>query len=163
MIVMGALKEGLHRNVEDITESGKEVTENANERLHEAAISVEALNSLECIDDDDRDAADAGRSEAMAISHGIAETQIDTPTSELANEFSETSNEALGYANIERSDANKARGLVSDYSGVGSTLSASFEASATEFEGIAADSDAASNNLQSRNSQLSNALRGVFC
>lgn len=159
---MGILKEGLRRNVETLTESGNEVTENANERLREAEISVEALNSLECIDDDDREAADTGRSEAMSISAGIAESQIDYPTSELANQYAETSREASEYAGIEHSDAAKAGGLVSDYSGVGANLAASFEASAVEFEGIAAESDSSSSNLQARNTNLSNALRGIF-
>lgn len=159
---MGFLKETTRTKIENITNRGLEVTEIASEKLQEAEISVNVLDNLECIDDDDVNAANFGRAEANEISNSIADLHIDSPTAQLANEFSESSNESLGYANIEHSDANKTGGMAGDYSNIGSNLAESFEASARDFENLAESADAESNDLQSRNSQISGDLRRVF-
>lgn len=84
------------------------------------------------------------------------------PTAEVVSGLSEISSEAQDSASVEQSDASKASGMVGDYSGIGSSLAASFEASATELIGIASDATEAASQLEAINEALAAAIEGAF-
>ncbi|MDE6021472.1 MAG: hypothetical protein K2H01_10830 [Ruminococcus sp.] len=69
---MGSRKEGLIANVESNQETGREITNIGEQKSSEAHESAETLSSLECIDDDDREAAENARNEARSTAASIA-------------------------------------------------------------------------------------------
>lgn len=159
---MGSLKEGLTAKVESSQETGREITNVGEQKSTEASESAETLSSLECIDDDDREAAESARNEARSTAVSIASSEVRQPTTEVVSGLSETSSEAQAYADVEHSDAGNASGMVGDYSGIGSSLASSFEASAAAFEGIASNANDVASQLESTNESLAAAIEGAF-
>ncbi len=159
---MGALKEGLTAKVESSQETGREITNVGEQKSNEAFESAETLSSLECIDDDDRAAAENARNEARSTASNIASSEVRQPTAEVVSGLSETSSEAQEYAGIERNDAGKTSGMVGDYSEIGSSLASSFEASASAFEGIASNANDVASQLESTNENMAAAIEGAF-
>lgn len=159
---MGSLKEGLTTKVETGQEIGREISSIGEQKSAEAAASSETLSSLECIDDDDREAAENARNEARSTGENIAFNEIRQPTSEVVSGLNETSNEAQEYASIEHSDASKATGMTGDYSSIGSSLSSSFEQSAITIENIASNATDIAAQIESTNEALAAAIESAF-
>lgn len=159
---MGTLKMEQGQKIERDQERGQEVQEIGEQKIEEAETSAEALGQIEAIDDDDRAAVEAARSESDGIAKALAESEIKEPGSQIGESLKETSSESREYSGIEMADAEKAAEMTGDYSGTGSELSGSLQESAQEFQELADRSDQVNTELQSKLSQMSAHLEGVF-
>lgn len=125
-------------------------------------MALETLSSLECIDDEDRDNTENTKNEARATAVNIASTEVREPTSKVVSDLTETSNQAQNYANIEISDSHKASDMVGDFSGIGSSLSSDFEASANGFGMIASNALDVASQIESINDALATKIEGAI-
>ena len=130
---MGSLKLEMRQRVEDAQEQGQEIQENAEKEIEEAEVSAEALGSIEGVDDDDKAALDAARSEADGIAKERAESEIKEPGSEVSESLKETSEESTEYSEQEMEDADTASEMTGSYSETGSELSSELQESGQEF------------------------------
>lgn len=159
---MGTLKMEQRQKVERDQERGHEVQEVGEQKIEEAETSAEALGQIEAIDDDDRAAVDAARSESDGIARALAESEIKEPGAEIGESLKETASESMEYSDIEMADAEKAAEMTGDYTGTGSELSGSLQESAQEFQEISAQSDQVNADLQSKLGQMAAHLEGIF-
>lgn len=159
---MGSLKLEQRQKVESDQERGREVQESGEQKLEEAEASQGAMEQIEAIDDDDKAALDAARSESDGIAKAIAESEIKEPGREIGESLKETSEQSTEYSETEMADAEKASEMVGGYSEVGGELSSELQGSCQEFQDIAEESDQVNDELQSEYDQLAAALEGVF-
>lgn len=159
---MGTLKMEQRQKVERDQERGHEVQEVGEQKIEEAETSAEALGQIEAIDDDDRAAVDAARSESDGIARALAESEIKEPGAEIGESLKETASESMEYSDIEMADAEKAAEMTGDYTGTGSELSGSLQESAQEFQEISTQSDQVNADLQSKLGQMAAHLEGIF-
>ena len=159
---MGSLKDGMRSKVESGQERGERIKEIASQKIEEASASVDALKSIEAIDDDDKASVESARNAASGIAKGLAESEIKSPGSEVGEHLKATAEESKGYSEVERNDAGKAAEMTADYSGVGSSLASSLEQSSQEFSDIATQSDQLNGELQSAFEQMASQLGGTF-
>lgn len=82
---MGSLKLEQRQKVESDQEKGREVKEAGEQKLEEAEASQGAMEQIEAIDDDDKAALDAARSESDGIAKAIAESEVKEPGREVVN------------------------------------------------------------------------------
>ena len=80
---MGSLKLEQRQKVESDQERGQEIQENAETKVEEAEVSQQALEQIEAIDDDDKAAVDAARSEAEGGFGSLVESKIKVPFAEI--------------------------------------------------------------------------------
>lgn len=159
---MGSLKLEQREKVEADQERGQEITEVGEQKLEEAEVSNEAISQIEAIDDDDKAALDAARSEASEIAKEVAESDIKSPWEEVSGSLEATASESREYSETERQDAEKAAEMTGDYSETGAGLSETLEASGEEFEDIAEQSDQVNEEKSAELEQLMANLEGVF-
>lgn len=159
---MGVLKEGLTANVKTSQEIGTEISNLAGIKLEDTTVASETLSSLECIDDEDRDNKENAKVEAKATAVNIASTEVREPTSKVVGDLNETSTQAQDYENIEINDSHKASDMVGDFSGIGSSLSSGFEASADDFGRIASDALDVASQIESTNDALATKIEGAI-
>jgi|GEM_PF-899090 len=150
------------QKVESNQERGNEVKESGEQKLEEAEASQEAMEPIEAIDDDDKAALDAAKSESDGIAKAIAESEIKAPGREIGESLKETAEQSNEYSETEMADAEKASEMVGDYSGVGGELASELQQSGQEFQEIAEESDQVNDELQSEYDQLAAAMEGVF-
>lgn len=159
---MGSVKLEQRQKVENDREKGREIKEAGDTKLEEAETSSAALEQIEGVDEDDKAALDAAKSESDGIAKAIAESEIKEPGREVGESLKETSEQSTEYSETEMADADKASEMVGDYSDVGSGLSSELQESGQEFQEIAEESDQVNDELQSEYDQLAAALEGVF-
>lgn len=159
---MGSLKLEQRQKVESNQEKGGEIKEAGERKLEEAEASQGAMEQVEAIDDDDKAALDAARSESDGIAKAVAESEIKEPGHEVGESLKENTEQSTEYSEIEMADAGKASEMVGDYSDVGGGLSGELQESAQEFQEIAEESDQVNDELQSEYDQIAAALEGVF-
>lgn len=159
---MGSLKLEQRQKVESDQERGREVQESGEQKLEEAEASQGAMEQIEAIDDDDKAALDAARSESDGIAKAIAESEIKEPGREIGESLKETSEQSTEYRETEMADAEKASEMVGDYSEAGGELSSELQESGQEFQDIAEESDQVNDELQAEYDQLAASLEGVF-
>jgi len=159
---MGSLKLEQRQKVESDQERGKEITETGEQKIEEAEASAQALESIEAIDDDDKAAVDAARSESDGIAKALAESEIKEPGAEVGESLKETSEQSTEYSETEMKDADTATEMTGDFGGVGSELSSQLQESGQEFQEIANESDQVNDELQSEFDQIAAALEGMF-
>lgn len=159
---MGSIKLEQRQKVESNQERGREVQEGGEEKLEEAEVSNAALEQIEAVDDDDKAALDAARSESDGIAKALAESEIKEPGREVGESLKETSEQSNEYAETEKSDAEKASTMEGDFSGVGSELAGELQESGQEFMDIAEEADQINDELEAEFEQLAAALEGVF-
>ena len=94
---MGSLKLEQRQKVESDQERGREVQESGEQKLEEAEASQGAMEQIEAIDDDDKAALDAARSESDGIAKAIAESEIKEPGREIGESLKETSEQSTEY------------------------------------------------------------------
>lgn len=159
---MGSLKLEQRQKVECAQEKGGEIKEAGEQKLEEAEASQGAMEQIEAIDDDDKAALDAARSESDGIAKAIAESEVKEPGREVGDSLKENAEQSAEYSEIEMADAEKASEMVGDYSEVGGGLSGELQKSAQEFQEIAEESDQVDDELQSEYDQIVASLEGVF-
>lgn len=104
---MGSLKLEQRQKVESDQEKGREVQESGEQKLEEAEASQGAMEQIEAIDDDDKAALDAARSESDGIAKAIAESEVKEPGREVGESLKETSEQSTEYSETEMADAEK--------------------------------------------------------
>ena len=77
------------------------VQESGEQKLEEAEASQGAMEQIEAIDDDDKAALDAARSESDGIAKAIAESEIKEPGREIGESLKETSEQSTEYSETE--------------------------------------------------------------
>lgn len=159
---MGSLKLEQKQKVESDQECGSEIKEAGEQKLEEAEASQGAMEQIEAIDDDDKAALDAARSESDGIAKAIAESEVKEPGREVGESLKETSEQSTEYSETEMADSEKAAEMVGDYSEVGGELSSELQESGQEFQEIAEESDQVNDELQSEYDQIAASLEGVF-
>lgn len=159
---MGSLKLEQQGKVEQAEQRGAEIRETGDQKVEEAETSAAALEGVEAIDDDDKAAVDAARSEADGIAKAIAESDVRAPGQEVGESLQETASESREYSDIEMQDAEKAGEMTGDYSDTGSNLAGQLEASGEEFAEIADQSDEVNDEMQAEVSRIAAALEGTF-
>lgn len=159
---MGSIKLEQRQKVENDQEKGREIQENAEQKLEEAEVSNAAFEQIEAVDDDDKAALDAARSECDGIAKALAESEIKEPGREVGESLKETSEQSTEYAETEMADAEKASTMEGDYSGVGSELSGELQESGQEFQDIAEEAEQVDEELEAELEQRAAALEGVF-
>ena len=159
---MCSLKLEQRQKVESAQERGREVQESGEQKLEEAEASQGAMEQIEAIDDDDKAALDAARSESDGIAKAIAESEIKEPGREIGESLKETSEQSTEYRETEMADAEKASEMVGDYAEAGVELSSELQESGQEFQDIAEESDQVNDELQAEYDQLAASLEGGF-
>ena len=159
---MGMLKLEQRQKIEDSRERGREIQETGEQKLEEAEISVQALEQIEAIDDDDQAAVEAARMESDGIAKALAESEIAEPGAEVGEALKATSLESTEYSETELADAEKAAEMTGDYGDTGGDLSGHLWESGEEFREISAQSDQSREEIQSRLDQIASRLEGVF-
>lgn len=159
---MSSLKLEQRQKVENDQERGQEITEISEQKIEEAEVSAQALESIEAIDDDDKAAVDAARSESDGIAKALAESEIREPGNEVSESLTETSEQSNEYSETEMADADKANEMTGDFSVTGAELSGQLQESGQEFQEIADEGDRINDELQSKFEQMAAELEGVF-
>lgn len=159
---MGSLKLEQHQKVERDNERGVQIQEVGSVKIEEAESSVTSLEQIQAIDDDDRAAVDAARSESNGIANAVSESEIREPGTDVKESLRETSRQSQEYSAMELQDASRAAEMTGDYSGTGAGLAGSLETSAAEFQDISDESDTMSGEMQAKFDQMSGILEGMF-
>lgn len=159
---MGSLKLEQRQKVESDQGRDLEIQEVGEQKIEEAETSAQALEQIEAIDDDDKAAVDAARSESDGIAKALAESEIKEPGSDVGESLKETSEQSTEYSETEMTDAEKASEMTGDFSETGAELSESLQESGQEFQDIAEESDQVNDEMQSKFEQMAAELEGVF-
>lgn len=159
---MGSVKLEQHQKLEANQERGNEVVEKGDVKLEDAVESEAAMSRIEAVDDDDKAALEAGRSESDSIAKELASVEVREPGKEVSEGLLETSEQSNEYADTEEQDAEAASEMVGDYEGVGGNLENQFEQSAQEFREIAEQSDQSNSELEAEFDRIASALESTF-
>ena len=159
---MGSKKMELRGQIDKAEQQGGEIREGGEQKVEEVEISAQALESTETVDDDDKAAVDAARSEAEGISKMVAESDIRAPGQEVGEQLHETAAEARESGDITLQGAETAGEMTGDYSDTGSNLGSQLEASGEEFHEIGEESDQVDAEMQAELERLAAQVESTF-
>lgn len=158
---MGLL-DTLKDKTDEVREQGDSVVETGEEKLEEASDFRGCLDGLDPLDEDAQAIIDTATEGAAEVASEQAEEAINSPMEGVTENLSEVSDEARGYAEVERGNGEGISDAPGDYGSVASQAESGFEQHATEFDESADSARAINDKFRERADNMISQLEAFF-
>lgn len=159
---MGIKLDQLRESSNLLHETGNQNLDQQEPTLEEAAEAKSSIMSMNLVDDDLMEAANACRNECAAVAENAAANEIEAPTNEVRSQMSEVSAEATQLGDTTDADARMTDGIDGHFGAAGNELRSSLEAGAREFHSTAEVTEQHSERIGTRASSMASKLRSEF-